>query len=262
MKNVLIALIFIICILSIVAGQIHWNQKIDAAGDTAEEEQEAVVEKKQQTEAEKTATLTRHLPDSLSEKIASAKAENKTLKIVATGSNATAEGSGTWTSILQKRLDKAYGKGLFQMSVESYGDDLSINVVQQEKYASVIEQQPDIVLFEPFLLNDNGKVAIANTLESVEIMTDNLKEASEQVVIMLQPPNPIHNAVHYPGQVQALKEFAEEHHFVYLNHWSNWPDYESDEILDYIDENSLPSKQGHQVWADYIANYFTGEELE
>ncbi|MFA8437283.1 SGNH/GDSL hydrolase family protein [Pueribacillus sp. YX66] len=262
MKNIMTALIFTLCILSIVVGKIHWNQKINAASNTANEKQAVVVEKKQQTEAEKFSTLTRHLPENLSEKITNAKDENHPLKIVAVGSSATAEGSGTWTSILQKRLDKAYGKGLFQISVESYGDDLSINVVQQEKYTSVIEQKPDIVLFEPFLLNDNGKVAISNTLDSVEIITDRLKEASEQIVIILQPPNPIHNAVHYPGQVQALKEFAKEQQLIYLNHWSNWPDYESDEILDYIDENSLPTTQGHQVWADYIANYFTGEELE
>lgn len=261
MRNIFTALIFIVCIFALVAGKIHWNQKIDAAGGKEIDNQTATSENKPQTEEDNMATLTRHLPEDLSEKIAKATAENKTLHIVAAGSNATAEGSGTWTSILQKRLDKAYGKDRFQISVESYGDEISINVVQQEHYTSMIEHEPDIVLFEPFLLVDNGKVAISNTLESIEIITSKLKEMSEHTVIILQPPNPIHNAVHYPTQVQELQTFAEEHNFIFLNHWENWPHYESDELLDYLDENNVPNTKGHQVWADYIANYFTGEEL-
>ncbi len=261
MKNLLTGLILIICLLSIIAGKIHWNQKIEATTNHENQTTKtAAVE--QQTEEKQTAALTRHLPEQLAEKIANADAENATIKIMAIGSKATAEGSGTWTSLLQKKLDQAYGKDRFHIDVENFGDDLSINIVQQDKYASAIDKQPDIVLLEPFLLNDNGKVAMANTLESIEIMINRFKQALDQVVVMLQPPNPIHNAVHYPGQVQALKEYAEDHGYIYLDHWSNWPDYKSNEILDYIDENNLPNAQGHQAWAEYIANYFTGEELE
>lgn len=262
MKNVFTALIIIICILSIIVGKVHWNHKIDAAGNSSEKQAAALDEKKQESEKEKIKTLTKHLPDQLTEKILLAKSEGKPLKIVAMGSNSTAEGNGTWTSIFQKRLDKAYGKGVFQVIVESYGSELSINIVQQEIYTSALEHQPDIVLLEPFLINDNGKVAIANTLESVDTIIEKFNETSDEVVIMLQPPNPIHNAIYYPDQVIALKQYAEENNYIYLNHWTNWPDYKSDEFLEYVDDNSLPNAKGHQVWADYIGKYFTGEELE
>lgn len=260
-RNVLTALIFIICILTIIAGKIHWNQKINAAGNAAD--RTSSEEFKQETEAGKIDSLTRHLPGELVTKIEKAKEKGETLHIVAIGSEATAEGSGTWTSVLQSKLDRTYGKGLFQVIVENYGDDLSVTVVQQEKYTSAVEHEPDIVLFEPFILNDNGKVAMTNTLESIDIIMNKFQETVEDVVIMLQPPNPIHNAIHYPGQVQTLKAYAEEHSIIYLDHWSSWPDLDSEEMLEYVDEeNELPSKKGHQVWGEYIGKYFTGEELD
>lgn len=258
-KNTLTALIFSVCILTLIVGKVHWNQKIEATATTSEEEQINTNENTEQPKTDKTAELTRDLPDSLANLIVNAKAENQSLELLAFGSKATADGSGTWTSLLQKKLDAAYGNGFFNLQVENFGDDISINVVQQETYLPLIEQQPDIVLFEPFILNDNGKVAIENTLESVDIITNRFQESSDDIVIILQPPNPIHNAVHYPAQVQALKTFAEDNNLIYLDHWNDWPDYTTDEILAYVDDDNLPTAKGHQVWANYIASFFTSE---
>lgn len=261
LKNILTYFVIILCVIAIIGGKLHWNNKLDTpAGATTGQPADKNTEKEK---SQNVATLTQHLPESLAKKIEKAQEENRSLTLIAIGSHATAEGKGTWTDILQTRLNEAYGRGLIQVVVESFEDDLSVTVVQQEKYTDALESNPDIVILEPFILNDNGKVAIDNTLESVGIIIDAIHKAAPDATIMLQPPNPIHNAVHYPGQVLALKEYAEEQNIIYLDHWTSWPDYESDDILDYIDEaNELPSDKGHQVWGNYIANYFTGEKLD
>lgn len=262
MKNVFTIFIIVLCILTIILGKIHWNYKINAVAGNDNEHPKTEETHKQKSKTDKLDTLTKHLPDSLKDKIKQSKSEKTPIKILSLGSNATAEGSGTWTSILQKKLDKAYGQGMFKVDVENFGDELSINIVQKELYKSALEHNPDVVLFEPFLINDNGKVAIQNTLESIDIIINKFQEKNKNIIIMLQPPHPLHKAVYYPNQVKALQEYADEHHYVYLHHWDNWPDYNSDEFLDYVTDDSMPNTKGHQVWADYLGKYFTGENLK
>lgn len=259
MKNVFTIFIISVCVLIMIAGKMHWNYKINTVSESEGKQLKTEETQKQNSKDDKLDALTKHLPKSLKEKIKTAKAEKTPVKILALGSDATAEGSGTWTSILQKKLDKAYGQGVFEIIVENYGDELSINIVQKEAYKSALELNPDVILFEPFLINDNGKVAIQNTLDSIDIIIKKFQEKNENIIIMFQPPHPLHKAIYYPNQVKALKEYANEHNYVYLHHWDNWPDYNSDEFLEYVNDDSMPNTKGHQVWADYLDKYFTGE---
>ena len=268
MKKALIALTCIVCILCILAGKLHWEKKIDKTVEDAKSSVQSVhAEERTNSPADENhsddlSKLTANFPESLSEKVLNAVQEGETISIVAMGSDATVSGEGTWTNRLQQRLNEAYGEGVFQLTVKSYGDDLSIEVVQQQKYEEVADLKPDILLLEPFVLNDNGLVAIENTLDSVEIIINAVKHASEDAVIMLQPPNPIHNATYYPAQVEALQNYAEEQGIIYLNHWTNWPEQTSEDILNYLnEETNTPNEKGHEVWAEYLAKYFTGEEI-
>src|SRR5699024_9986798 len=128
---------------------------------------------------DKIAELTKHLPQALSEKVTNAIEEDKNLSFIAMGSNATASGEGTWTDLLQQQLDNAYGKDVFKLTVKSFGDDLSIDVVQQQKYEKAANLGPDILLLEPFVLNDNGLVAVDDTLASVSTIITAFEEANE-----------------------------------------------------------------------------------
>ncbi|MCF6409976.1 hypothetical protein [Pseudalkalibacillus salsuginis] len=76
--------------------------------------------------------------------------------------------------------------------------------------------------------------------------------------MMIQPPHPIEDSISYESQVEAIEEFANDSEILFLNHWENWPDGE--EVGQYLnDDQSGPNKQGNQVWAEYILNYFTGK---
>ena len=76
-------------------------------------------------------------------------------------------------------------------------------------------------------------------------------------VVLIQPPHPLYQATYYPVQVEALEQYAEDNGIPYLNHWEAWPDQDSEEIKDYLSEDaSEPSAKGHQVWAEYLIDYF------
>ena len=123
-----------------------------------------------------------------------------------------------------------------------------------------MEEQPDLILFEPFILKDNGEVGIDHSLENASAVIASVKESLPQTEVILQPPHPLYKANFYPKQVEELQQFAEDNGITYLNHWEAWPDKNSEEIKEYISEDaSQPSAKGHQLWADYLIDYFIAE---
>ena len=144
------------------------------------------------------------------------------------------------------------------MTVSTFSYDLtSIAFINEEKVTEVIEEQPDLILFEPFTLKDNGVVGIDDSLENVSAVIASVKESLPQTQVILQPPHPLYKANFYPTQVEELQQFAEDNDIPYLNHWEAWPDQDSEEIKEYISEDSSqPSAKGHQVWAEYLIDYF------
>jgi hypothetical protein len=66
-------------------------------------------------------------------------------------------------------------------------------------------------------------------------------------------------------EVEQLKTLAENEGYTFIDHWKNWPDYQSEEIKDYIlyDSGSIaPNEKGHEVWAEYIIDIFIAAKQE
>ncbi len=117
----------------------------------------------------------------------------------------------------------------------------------------------DVILFEPFTLNSNGEVSPEDGQQHIKEFHERLRSAVEDSVLVLHPSNPIYNAVHYPKQVNALQEFAKDEGIPYVNTWLNWPDTDSDEIKDLLDDKSMPNSDGAEVWANSLITYFIAE---
>ena len=179
----------------------------------------------------------------------------KPFKIAFLGSNAQGEGKESWPEIVKASLNDTFGDHIV---VSTYSYDLTSNAyINEEKITEVMEEKPNLILFEPFTLKDNGKVGIDDSLENTSAVIASVKESLPQTEVILQPPHPLYNANFYPKQVQELQQFAEENEITYLNHWGAWPDQDSEEIKEYISEDSSePSAKGHQVWAEYLIDYF------
>ncbi len=254
---------------AIVFGHIHWKMKINdsivSANDEVIEENEEVtaeqIEGEQREDQQvNLADLTQNLEEKAAIIVKDAVASGETLDVAIIGSGAQTKGEQPWPELVQAGLDHAYGEGVFSIQNHSFGDEFSIYAIRKDEMYSIIDDQPDIVILEPFLLNDNVDINIDDTIDSIRILKRQLTKANENIVFMVQPPHPIFEPTLYATQVDRLEQYAEEEGVTYLNHWENWPSVSDEEIKNYVLEDiSGPNDEGNQLWAEYIVNYFTGK---
>lgn len=261
-KNVLTLLLIITGISFLVLGQIHWRQKIHQSvqqaltTDPASEQIEGTAD-----ENDKRLSYAAHLPSDLRQKIQQALQTKHPLRLVIVGSEATATNSDAWPSLFKQQLEAAYGPQVFSVVVKEYKGMTTKEALEENLDQDIIHAKPDVLLWEPFLLNNNGVVAIEDALTDITAILQSIRSALPDMVVMLQPPHPIYHARYYPLQVEELKKFAETNDYIYLDHWSRWPDDQSTEIQAYLDAaTGLPNREGNRIWADFLIDYFIAQK--
>lgn len=256
MRNVLFTgLLLASCVLFVIIGQIYWQNKVDQSV------QSAIAEEKGSGQAAgedgDVMKYAANLPPDVQKKVKDAIHQRKPVRLVIVGSKAISSAEKSWPALFKDELEATYGKRVFDVIVKEYGDMTTKEALEANLDKEIIDAKPDVLLWEPFILNNNGVVAIDETLDDIETMIENITSALPDVVIMLQPPHPIYNAKYYPMQVEAFRAFANEKGYVYLDHWKAWPDYKSEKLNDVVDENTdLPNEQGQRLWADFFIDYF------
>jgi K+-sensing histidine kinase KdpD len=256
LRNILlVAILFVSCALFIIVGQTYWQKKINRSIE------QAIAEEKESTQAANTAAVTKYasnLPPEVQEKIKTAIHKKKQVRLLIVGSNALSSADqDSWPDLLAHELDETYGKGVFVVTVKEYGKTTTRQARETNLDEEIIQSKPDILLWEPFILNNNGIIAIEDTLDDIETMIKNITKELPDVTVMLQPPHPIYNATYYPEQVKLFQAFAKEKGYIYIDHWEAWPDYQSEKLNKYVDpDTDLPTKDGQQRWADFLIDYF------
>ncbi len=243
------------CIVVIILGKSHWESRATdyngSAGATEQVGAEEVNNKDNKSQAsEEVSELASNLPKEIKEEL---QKEELPITVEAVGSSATSEDRVGWPAVLQENLDNTYGEGVFELTVTSFGDKTSDEVAQEINPGNV-----DVLLLEPFLLKNNGILRIEDSLELTTNMINKYKKVNEDVTIMLQPSNPLYDAIHYPLQVEELERFANENDYVYIDHWEAWPALDDEKMNEYLTEESEPNEMGHNIWAQYLTSYFTG----
>jgi len=244
-------------VATIVAGKMYWNQRIEAEG-VARPTQVSSLSASASSNNWK--SNTKNLPASLVEKLEKAEQTGKPVKLVIVGSQDTSTASNAWPAQLEKKLNDTYGSAV-EVEVQEYKDKNSLEFVREKLYEKVIEAKPDVLLFEPFLANDNGTVGITNTLDNINLIMTHINENVDDLVTIIQPSHPIYHAVNYPKEAGQLKTFAEKHDFEYVDHWSQWPSSNSESLLSYLTESkTAPSEKGNNAWAKALELYFTNSK--
>ncbi|MTH55032.1 hypothetical protein GKZ89_16635 [Bacillus mangrovi] len=260
MKKAAIILTIIISIASIAAGKIYWDQKIEK--QTASEEllasSSAETDIQQPENLENgSAPLTKNLPKAVKEAIVNAEKNQKSLNFVIFGSDTSGNNKNSWMSRFENNIKESYPAGLIQVKTILIKDKTSKEVLNESLYENVVKASPDLVLVEPFLLEDNGKIGIENSLSNLTSILGNISNDGSKPIIMIQPSYPLYNAVFYPKEVGKLKEYAKKEGYAYVDHWSSWPKGNDPALKDYIEEDgSGPSSKGHEVWAEHLSEYF------
>ncbi len=261
MKHFLIILLTIGCAAVLFLGSQEWKEKVQVqVKSKVTSAQTKTVEENTEPQEEKSQLLhyATNWPDEAQEGFQSALDRDQPYKIVLAGSPALGQEPSGWSAIVKKELEKVYGASV-EVTVSSY-DLTSVEFIDEGKHEELAAEQGDLILLEPFILKNNGKVGNELASQNYMDIIEAIKKGNDKAVVILQPANPLSKAKYYPLQVEALKEYAEENDVPYLDHWQAWPETEEKrrELLD-GSEQSYPNELGHQIWADYLIDYFISE---
>ena len=262
--------IFVLFIVSVVGGKVHWNKKVASATEQVSEVTETKVEPKEQDPKQEETkqdikvsyneAYAKNLPAEVQEKLKKASAEKKAVNLVIVGDGASSSASDAWPAKLAANLDAAYGKGLWNVTVKEYKNESTEMLLVNKRDKDIAGLNPDVILFEPPFITDNNEIGNGNSIAYTEKFVEALRSSAKDATIMIQPPNPVYNATNYPKAIEGLKQFAEQNGYTYINHWEAWPNPATQEILPYLQEKfGFPSAKGHEVWAQYVTDYFVAK---
>ncbi|WNF37389.1 hypothetical protein RJD24_02695 [Bacillaceae bacterium IKA-2] len=270
MKKIVIFSIVLVSILTIVFSRYQYDQKLKTTASEAqtvfeeikiENEQIKEIEGKE-AERERLRLLTTNMAPSISQIVNEAVDENGQVNIVVVGSDSLVitEERESWLTLVQSHLDQHYEGALFSVESVIYDGKSSYEVLAEQGYTRVIEKKPDILIVEPFLLNDNGIALISDTLNYLEVFLSEIKEIYEDIIVIIQPPAPLYQSAYYLTQVEEINAYSDNNNYIYFDHWTNWPDSDDEGIKDFLD-GKIPNQEGHKLWAEYINNYFVARDI-
>ena len=268
MKKILLVILSIITISTVIGGKYHWNQKVDAVQASVDKEKkdenrkEIKITNEEELEIEeKKETLIKldklnFLPKELQPIFSRVIEKNRPVHLMIAGSASTSSNDVAWPNKLKMKLLDTYGDSLIKVTIKEISKKTSQRVIEENIHEEMAELKPDILLLEPFLLYDNGEIRMAERLKNLSIIIDSFKKMNPDIMIMIQPANPIYGAYYYPNEEKDLERYSKQNEYIYLDHWAAWPDYRKKEIQDYLTKDNLPNKKGNEVWAKYLMKYF------
>ncbi|MBD8004267.1 SGNH/GDSL hydrolase family protein [Bacillus norwichensis] len=261
MRKFFTLIVIVITVLFLGAAHLYWKEKTSAYAPAPKVEKKDAASSKGKTkkpvksEAKDVLASTANWPKKAQDAFKKAVEEGRPYNIAFVGSESVGKEDGGWSVMLQEAMDKTYGDTV-EVELFEYAER-SDEFINNGHADEVAKFNPDFVLFEPFTLNDNGNVEVEDSQENILTFISTVKEQNEDALVVLQPPHPIHGATFYPSQVNQLKEFANVEGLDYLDHWSEWPEPENEELRTYLqDKQSAPNEKGHEVWFEFLRDYF------
>ena len=251
-------------------GQTHWNelQQTAAKGSSGSSDSNAssgahvAVEMSVKDEGaadKKLLSLTSNWPADATSAFKQAVADGRPFKILFVGSPAIGSEDGDPYADVKARLIKAFGAEHIEVGIKTYSTT-STEFLKDGLEDEVAAVGADLIVFEPFILANNGLVTPKNTFADMSKIIEAVKERKPETTFVIQPAYPLYQAKNYPRQVEQLKEYTEEQQLTYLNHWIAWPDIDSEEMKNYLGPDlSVPNEQGNKLWSDYLIHYLISD---
>ncbi|MBS4204794.1 SGNH/GDSL hydrolase family protein [Lederbergia citrea] len=267
LRAFIVTLAGVICVAFLAYGYFYWKDKtkvslnstVVKSANIEPETKKTNIKGENENVNLKVLEYAENWPEEAQESFRLALENDEKYKIAIVGSQALG-GKDGWADMLKKELEATYGENALSVVLYQYDDVKSDQFIQNGQMEEIADGEPDLVLFEPFTLNDNGKIAVKKNHENIETFMDAMEEANSSAVVILQPTHPVHKGPIYAGQVKSLKEFANDQDIPYLDHWSKWPDRMNDEIKDYLlEDQSASNEKGNELWYEYLREYFVAE---
>lgn len=267
MKAIILSILSIILVLILIIGNTHWNNREVSSLTNSHPTKDAEVKNKDQEEHKDQyfsldyyMSFAKSWPESAQQVLEEKLADKQAFHILLVGSDEIGDKELGLITPLQEALANKYDKYVTIDSI-TY-NETSSDYVNNNEYESMIDKKPDMVIWEPFLLNDNGVVDISTTLLNVNQVINETKDELPDVTFVLMPAHPLYKAGLYPMQANDLQKFAESKEISYWNHWEAWPDSNDLKLKDYyaeLGDKSKANEQGFKVWSSYLAKKLISE---
>ncbi|KAB7707387.1 hypothetical protein F9802_06445 [Bacillus aerolatus] len=255
MKKFSIVFYILSIIVFLIAANVYWKERTTfSSASTAA----STAPSDSTNNSQSVDDLTRKWPSAAREAFSQTREAGVPYKITIAGSSALGAETNGWSTAVKKELDDTFGQAV-KVDIKEF-DGTSLDFMESDVHEAIIQSAPDLILYESFLLKDNGVVDMNTHSELITTFNKELKSANEQAVLMLQPPHPIYNATFYPAQKEDLKKFAQDNSLRFIDHWNAWPDVKDEKTTELLSEDqSTPNEKGHKIWADYLSKELIAE---
>ncbi len=260
MKALIITILTLTLVVILFFGNIHWDSKKFKSASNPNivtNNIQEVSSVKLNENKENYLRLATNWPKQAKKQFEEKLDNNKTFYIVLLGSDSIGNNTIGLEPHLSKILTEKYENHVKLESIVY--DKTTTDYVSDDEITSLIDRKTDMIIFEPFILNDNNVVSIPDTIMNVETIIQETTEALPDVTFILQPPNQIYDANLYPMQVAALQKYADNQNLPYLNHWKVWPAGNDIAVNDYLKANARPNESGYKLWSNYLSHFLITE---
>jgi len=271
-KNTILAIVSIGCVIILITSYLVWQARIESVANNAsvrihsteivKEEQSDDQEPNEEEKVEEQLNfkvltgLIQNLDESSQQVILNRFEQQENVQLLILGSEALDMGEPGYAEILQNNIQSSYGDF---MEVDVIPFDGSITEFQEQIENVDVDWQKgyDLVLFEPFTVNNNGVVIVEDAFETILSVNEFIQTEVSDAQLILHPSYPIYNSVYYPVEVNALKEYSLATGIPYIDHWKEWPEITDEQLQTYFNEDrTTVNSKGANLWANTLSSYF------
>lgn len=221
-------------------------------------DKEDVSTKSDSLSTEQITAITANMSDEVSTVITSRLQAGENIQMLIIGSSSIEDGTPSYGELLTTNLSESYGDSIETTTLSFDG---TTTALVEELDSKLIDwsKDYDVILLEGMNLSNNGEVVVEDAVEHIETVNLKLKQFVKDAVLVIHPSQPLPNAIYYPTEVESFKSYITSRGFSYVDHWSDWPVGNVEQMNTYLTEESVPNDKGAALWASALSTFFTGK---
>lgn len=176
----------------------------------------------------------------------------------------------TWFKMLEKKIQSS-NIDLRRVSIRNHGVGgySTSDIIDHDVTDLVIQDKPDLVIFETSLLNDHGQsLSLRTTNDNISAVVSDLKKALPDTKILLISPNPAWGkddklnrfGFTYDDYLNETEKFIKGNGWLYANTSNLMLDKMKKEkvsIEDVLGDDGIhPNDKGYEIWFSVLYDYF------
>jgi lysophospholipase L1-like esterase len=265
-----------ICLAVLVFGHLHWKNVIQADGIEA---REAAAKVKEKEKEEREALIQSLKPENnkqlpLIDYLHYKSLTQERVIVSLVGSNGTSgtgasNSSKSWSGRLEKSL-RADRDDLETINFNNHGHEgySTEDLLKSKKIEAVIQDNPDLVIFENSLINNHYQsLNLEQTEKNLESIMTKLQKELPNARILIISPNPVANGktenslgLNYLDYIQASEQVIKTNKWTYMNSKEEIEKKLKEKNMRLADiltnDNIHPNDQGHYIWFEVMQEYF------